>query len=123
VSSGGRNGGLVTDTLFVGMTRPAMLFGVTYSAMIVNLVLSVEAFVLTKHLAWLLAFVPLHGLFVLVCLYEPRFFDLLQLWGRTRGQALLAGNLHFWRASSRSPLALDVPGARMRRQAAPDVVV
>ena len=123
MSSRTRNTGLATDTLFVGMTRPAMLFGVTYSAMIVNLVLSVEAFVLTKNLAWLLAFVPVHGLFYLVCLYEPQFFDLLQLWGRTRGQALATGSLRFWRASSRSPLALDLPGTNGRRRATPQVVL
>src|SRR5213596_3499337 len=118
-----RNQGLVADTLFVGMTRPTMLWGVTYSAMIVNLVLTVEAFIVTKNLAWLLAFVPIHGLFYLVCLYEPRFFDLLQLWRRTRGRSLVAGNLRLWRASSHSPLALDPPDARGRRQAVPDIVL
>ena len=118
-----RNQGLVADTLFVGMTRPTMLWGVTYSAMIVNLVLTVEAFIVTKNLAWLLAFVPIHGLFYLVCLFEPRFFDLLQLWGRTRGLAWLGGNLRFWRAASHSALALDLPDKHGRRSAVPRIVV
>jgi type IV secretion system protein VirB3 len=118
-----RNQGLAADTLFVGMTRPAMLFGVTYSAMIFNLVLTIEAFIVTKDLAWLLAMVPIHALLYLVCLYEPRFFDLLQLWGRTRAASLLTGNLAFWRASSRSPLPLDLPDARGRRRSSPRIVV
>ena len=118
-----RNQGLTADTLFVGMTRPTMLWGVTYSAMIVNLVLTVEAFIVTKNLAWLLAFVPIHGLFYLVCLFEPRFFDLLQLWGRTRGLAWLGGNLRFWHGASHSPLSLDLPDKDGRRSAAPRIVV
>lgn len=118
-----RNQGLVADTLFVGMTRPTMLWGVTYSAMIVNLVVTVEAFIVTKNLAWLLAFAPIHGLFYLVCLFEPRFFDLLQLWGRTRALALLGGNLRLWRAASHSPLLLDLPDKRDRRRAVPQVSV
>jgi type IV secretion system protein VirB3 len=114
-----RNQGLHADPLFVGMTRPPMLFGVTYAAMIVNLVATAEAFIVTKDLAWLLAFVPIHGLLWLVCLYEPRFFDLLQLWGRTRGMAWLGGNVRHWRASSYSPLALDPPDRHGRRRALP----
>ena len=41
------------DTLFVGLTRPAMLFGVTYSAMLINVVLTMETFIVTKNLLWL----------------------------------------------------------------------
>lgn len=115
-----RNQGVTTDTLFVGMTRPTMLFGVTYSAMILNIVLTVEAFIVTKNLVWLLAFLPMHALFYLVCLYEPRFFDLLGLWARTRGAALVSGNLRYWKASSYSPLVLDLPNRQGRRQHAPD---
>lgn len=114
-----RNQGLTADTLFVGMTRPTMLFGVTYSAMILNIVLTVEAFIVTKNLVWLLAFVPMHGLFYLVCLYEPRFFDLLGLWARTRGASLVSGNLRYWKASSYSPLVLDLPDRRGRRRHVP----
>ena len=49
-----RNHGLTADTLFVGLTRPSMLFGVTYSAMLVNVVLTMETFIVTGNLAWLL---------------------------------------------------------------------
>jgi type IV secretion system protein VirB3 len=111
-----RNAGLVADTLFVGMTRPSTVWGVTYSAMMFNVVVTTESFIVTKNLVWLLAFVPMHGLLYLLCLYEPRFFELLQLWGRTRGVAWLGGNLRFWRASSYSPLALDLPDLRGRRR-------
>jgi type IV secretion system protein VirB3 len=110
------NQGIVADPLFVGMTRPSMVWGVTYSAMMFNIVITTESFIVTKNLAWLLAFVPVHGVLYLVCLYEPRFFDLLQLWGRTRLPGMLAGNLRFWRANSYSPLALEMPDVRGRRR-------
>jgi len=118
-----RNNGIVADTLFVGMTRPSMIWGVTYSAMMFNVVITTESFIVTKNLAWLLAFLPIHGVLYLVCLYEPRFFDLLQLWGRTRLPALLAGNVRYWRANSYSPLALDLPRCNGRRRQAPERVM
>lgn len=62
-----RNQGLVADPLFVGMTRPPMVGGVTYSAMMLNVVVTTESFIVTKDLAWLLAFLPLHGLLYLLC--------------------------------------------------------
>jgi type IV secretion system protein VirB3 len=117
-----RNQGLQADPLFVGLTRPAMKWGVTYSALMVNIVMTTEAFILTRNLWWLLAMVPIHGLLALVCLYEPRFFDLLQLWGRTRGLAQVFGNARFWRASAYSPLPLDLPDRRGRRKAAPSAI-
>ena len=119
-----RNQGIVADPLFVGMTRPSMVWGVTYSAMMFNIIVTTESFIVTKNLAWLLAFVPVHGVLYLVCLYEPRFFDLLQLWGRTRLPAMLGGNLRFWRANSYSPLALALPDVRgcRRMRTAPAAV-
>lgn len=118
-----RNQGLSADALFVGMTRPTMKFGVTYSALIVNLVLTMETFIVTKNLLWLLAFLPIHGLFYVVCLYEPRFFDLLLLWLQTRGLAWISGNARFWSANTYSALRLDLPNARGRRRHAPDIVL
>jgi type IV secretion system protein VirB3 len=112
-----RNAGLTADPLFVGATRPPMRWGVTYSALLFNLVFSMEVFLLTKNLLALLIAVPIHGVSVLLCARDARFFDLVLLWGRTRFPALL-GNLRFWRASSYSPLALDLPNARNRRRSA-----
>ncbi len=112
---GTQNLGIQTDPLFAGVTRPAMAFGVTYSALLVNGITTIELFLLTKNLVWLLVCVPIHGMFWLVCTNEPRFFDLLFLWGRTRGPGIL-GNARFWRANSYSPLSIDLPDARGRRR-------
>ena len=112
-----RNAGLTADPLFVGATRPPMRWGVTYSALLFNLVFSMEVFLLTKNLLAMLIAVPIHAVSALLCARDARFFDLVLLWGRTQLPALL-GNLRFWRASSYSPLALDLPNARDRRRSA-----
>ena len=109
--------GLTTDTLFVGATRPPMRWGVTYSALLFNMVFTMEAFLLTKNLFTLLLCAPLHGVFMLLCARDARYFDLLLLWIRTRLPALFA-NHRLWRASSYSPLVLDLPDARGRRRRA-----
>ena len=98
-----RNPGLRTDPLFVGATRPPMRWGVTYAALLSNLVFTLEVFLLSKNLLTLLVSVPIHGICALLCVRDPRFFDLIGLWGRTRMPALL-GNFAVWKASSYSPL-------------------
>jgi type IV secretion system protein VirB3 len=110
-----RDQSLTADTLFVGATRPPMRWGVTYSALLFNLMFSMEAFLLTRNLLTFLLAAPIHALCMLLCARDARFFDLLLLWGRTRGAALF-GNLRLWQASSYSPLAVDPPDRRGRRR-------
>jgi type IV secretion system protein VirB3 len=99
-----RNPGLRADPLFVGATRPPMRWGVTYAALLSNLVFTLEVFLVSKNLLTLLLSVPVHGVCALLCARDPRFFGLIGLWGRTRMPALL-GNFRVWKASSYSPLA------------------
>ncbi len=110
-----RNAGVTADLLFVGATRPPMRWGVTYSALLFNLVFTMEIFLLTKNLFSLLLAAPIHGVSLLLCARDARFFDLVLLWGRTRLAGLL-GNLRFWKASSYSPLPLELPNSRARRR-------
>lgn len=106
-----RNAGLTADPLFVGATRPPMRWGVTYAALLFNMVFTMEAFLVTRNLLTCLVCAPIHGICALLCSRDARFFDLTLLWARTRLPALL-GTLRFWKASSYSPLALDLPDAR-----------
>lgn len=114
------NSGLVADPLFVGATRPPMRWGVTYSALLFNMVFTLEVFLLTKNLLTLLLALPIHGICSLLCARDARFFDLLLLCGRTRLPALFA-NFRCWKASSYSPLEVDVAhrGARRRGKIIP----
>ena len=111
-----RNAGLRADPLFVGATRPPMRWGVTYAALMFNMVFTMEIFLVTRNLLTLLVCVPIHGVCALLCARDARFFDLLLLWARTRLPAAL-GTMRIWHASSYSPLPLDLPSARGRRRA------
>ena len=115
-----RNAGLTADPLFVAVTRPPMRWGVTFSALLFNLVFTMEVFLLTKNLLTLLLAIPIHGICALLCLRDARFFDLALLWLRTRLPAYLT-NFRRWRASSYSPLALDLPDRHGRRRGNPVV--
>ena len=113
---GGYTATLAADPLFVGATRPPMRWGVTYSALLFNLVFTLEAFLLTRNLLTLLLAVPIHGLSALLCARDARYFDLLLLAARTRIPALL-GNRFTWGAVSYCPLSLDLADQRGRRRA------
>ncbi len=113
-----RNAGVSVDPLFVAVTRPPMRWGVTYSALLINAVFTMEVFLFTKNLLALLIAVPIHGVCALLCVRDARFFDLMLLWARTRVPAHLA-NARLWRASSASPLVLDMPDGSGRRRSEP----
>jgi type IV secretion system protein VirB3 len=114
-----RNSGLTFDPLFVALTRPPMRWGVTFSALLFNLVFTMEVFLLTKNLLTLLIAVPIHGLCALLCLRDARFFDLLLICGRTRLPAY-ARNFRVWKASSYSALLIDAPRVSgLRRHVGP----
>src|SRR6266478_5386537 len=113
-----RNGGLTADTLFVGVTRPPKRWSVTFSALLFNLVFTMEVFLLTKNLLTLLIAVPIHGVCALLCARDARFFDLILLWGRTRMPSHLA-NFRVWKASSHGPLLFDLPNLAGRRRLSP----
>jgi type IV secretion system protein VirB3 len=64
------------DRVFVGLTRPQMFAGVTYSFFVLNLITSTELFLIFKS-AWVLLFaLMLHLAGYLACLREPRIFDI-----------------------------------------------
>ena len=72
--AGGRIG---TDSLFLGLTRPPMLFGVTYSFASINGLASLLIFIITSKFIYLLVMMPsIHGVCYLLCLKEPRALDL-----------------------------------------------
>jgi type IV secretion system protein VirB3 len=99
-----------------------MRWGVTYSALLFNLVFTLEAFLLTRNLLALLVALPIHCAGVLLCGRDARYFDLLLLWGRTRLPALIA-NGRWWGASSYSPLSLHPPLSSGRRRVVAAVVI
>lgn len=64
------------DIVFVALTRPQMFAGVTYSYFVANGILTTELFLVSKSIWVLAAALIVHVAGVLLCLREPRFFDL-----------------------------------------------
>jgi type IV secretion system protein VirB3 len=91
---------LPSDPIFKALTRPQMVAGVTYSYAVINLVITIEAFIVTKSF-WTLAIpVGVHVVGVLACLEEPRLID---LW---LGKVRLCPNVPnrgFWASNSYAP--------------------
>jgi type IV secretion system protein VirB3 len=114
------NPGVRADPLFVGATRPPMRWGVTYSALLFNMMFTMEVFLLTKNLLTLLLAAPIHGVCMLLCAGDARYFDLVLLWARARIPAALS-NLRWWRSSSYSPLQIDLPRGHRALRSAPPV--
>ena len=92
--------GLERDTLFVALTRPQMFAGVTYSYFIMNMVVATELFLIFKSAWVLLAAVVIHLVGVLLCVREPRFFD---LWMTRVSRTPRIKNYKIWRCNSYKP--------------------
>jgi type IV secretion system protein VirB3 len=71
------SGQLGADPLFLGLTRPSMLFGVSYTFAALNGIISLLAFVITSKFFYLLVMLPgLHMIGWFICLKEPRAIEL-----------------------------------------------
>lgn len=71
-------GRIEADPLFLGLTRPSMVLGVTYVYAALEAVGSVMAFIITSNFIYLLVMLPcLHGIAYFICLKEPLMLELL----------------------------------------------
>jgi type IV secretion system protein VirB3 len=92
--------GLERDVCFVALTRPQMFAGVTYSFFIANAVIATELFLVFRS-AWVLfAALLIHGIGVVLCVREPRFFD---LWLTRVSRCPRIKNYAIWRCNSYRP--------------------
>ena len=88
------------DTCFVALTRPQMFAGVTYSYFVANVVIATELFLIFKSIWVVAAALLIHGLGVLLCLKEPRFFD---LWLARVAKCPRIKNYQVWGCNSYRP--------------------
>jgi type IV secretion system protein VirB3 len=116
------NEGLAADVLFVAATRPPTRWGAPYLAILINMVVTMEIFLLVKNPLIVLMALPIHGACMLLCSRDARIFELGLLWAQTRMPGI-AGNLFAWKGNTYSPLTLDAPNARGRRRALPTAYV
>lgn len=92
---------ITKDILFVGATRPPMIFGVTLEAFLFNGMISAIVFLGMGNPLYLFVGVPVHIISYLICLNEPRAFKLLSLKIKCLAQNR---NRAFWKSNSYSPL-------------------
>ena len=92
--------GVERDVMFVALTRPQMFAGVTYSYFVANAVIATELFLIFKSLWALAAALIIHFAGVLLCLREPRFFD---LWLTRGGRCPRVRNFSIWQCNSYRP--------------------
>ncbi|MGR4893629.1 type IV secretion system protein VirB3 [Sphingopyxis sp. LARHCG72] len=92
--------GVERDSLFVALTRPQMFAGVTYSYFVANAVLATELFLIFRTVWALIIALAVHLAGVLLCLREPRFFD---LWLAKVGRCPRVRNHAIWRCNSYRP--------------------
>ncbi len=92
--------GLDRDPLFVALTRPQMFAGVTYSYFIANAVIATELFLIFRSVWALVAALVVHIVGVVLCLREPRFFD---LWLTRVSRCPRVPNHSVWQCNSYRP--------------------
>jgi type IV secretion system protein VirB3 len=88
------------DTCFVALTRPQMFAGVTYSYFVANAVIATELFLIFKSVWVLLGALLIHATGVLLCLKEPRVFD---LWFTSVSRCPRVKNYLVWGCNSYRP--------------------
>lgn len=91
---------LERDRLFVGLTRPQMLLGVTYSFAVINGIVTTELFLIFKSIWVILAALLFHGVGWLACLRDPNVFD---LWLTKARKCPRVPNYRMWRCNSYRP--------------------
>jgi type IV secretion system protein VirB3 len=91
---------LASDPVFAALTRPQMIGGVTYVYAVFNLIVTVEAFLITRSFWALGLAVLVHAGGYLGCLREPRFFD---IWITRLRTCPRVRNFAFWEGNSYRP--------------------
>ena len=92
--------GVERDAVFVALTRPQMFAGVTYSYFVANAILATELFLIFRTVWALIIALAIHLAGVLLCLREPRFFD---LWLAKVGKCPRVRNHSIWQCNSYQP--------------------
>ena len=88
------------DPLFLGMTRPPMVLGVTYTFFVINGMVTTIAFLALNNLFAFLIGIPVHIIGYLLCLKDPRIFD---IWRVRLLKTPMTRNRGFWKANSYIP--------------------
>lgn len=72
-------GTVLADPLFVGLTRPPMLFGVSYTFFGVNGLICMLGYIIATSPKFFLLAAVIHGIGFQVCSKEPLFIELFMI--------------------------------------------
>lgn len=90
-----------TDVLFVGLTRPTTVWGIPYTAFVIEFMTTAIVFLAVGNPLYLLLAAPIHGVLYLISSNDPGAFDSVFMWMKTIGRCR---NSRFWGAASFSPV-------------------
>lgn len=90
-----------TDPLFVGLTRPATIWGIPYMAFVIEFMTTTLIFLAVGNPLYLLLAAPIHATLYLISATDPGVFGSIFIWMKTLGRCR---NTRFWDAASFSPL-------------------
>ena len=93
---------LHTDVLFVGLTRPATLWGIPLVAFVIEFMTTVLIFLAVGNPLYLLLAAPIHAILYLISAQDPGVFSAIFMWMKTVGRCR---NTRFWGSASFSPTA------------------
>ncbi|HJK87127.1 MAG TPA: VirB3 family type IV secretion system protein [Candidatus Megaira endosymbiont of Nemacystus decipiens] len=79
-------GQVSSDPLFVGLTRPTMIFGVSIQYAMLNLMISVTTFIQQPSIYVIFIAAIVHLVGYLLCFKEPRFLELYLNYARKCNQ-------------------------------------
>jgi type IV secretion system protein VirB3 len=89
-----------SDELFVGLTRPTTMWGIPYTAFIIEFMTTALVFLAVGNPLYLLLAVPIHAVLYAVSANNPKAFDAIFMWLNTTGRCR---NSRFWGSASFSP--------------------
>lgn len=95
--------GIEIDPLFVGLTRPATMWGVPYFAFVIEFMATTLIFLAIGNPMYLLVAAPIHAVLYLVSANDPGAFDSIFMWMQTNARCQ---NSRFWGAASFSPVSV-----------------
>lgn len=95
---------IVVDPLFVGLTRPATVWGVPYTGVVIEALIVSIVFLAVGNPLYLLLAVPIHGILYAIGSHDPGIFDSIGMSAKTIWRCR---NARFWNgAASFAPGAI-----------------
>ncbi len=92
------------DVLFVGLTRPATMWGIPYGAFVIEFMATTLIFLAIGNPLYLLIAAPIHGVLYLISAHDPEVFNSIAIWLNTSAKCR---NTRFWGSVSFSPLPVQ----------------